>query len=404
MKYISQMPSNTWSTTFPRVLSILGSTGSIGRTALHIVRNAREDFILHALSCGNNITLLAEQANEFRPPYLCILEENALPQIKSLLAKGYTPEIYFGNEGYAYIASHPKVDIVLSAQVGASGLYGTHAAIAAGKVVALANKESLVLAGELFRALCKKTGAVILPVDSEHNALFQIIMGTPSKIRRILLTASGGPFRGKSREFLENVTPEMALKHPTWNMGAKISIDSATLMNKAFEIIEAYHLFGLDVQYIDAIIHPESIIHSLVEFKDNSQIAQLSIPDMKLAIGHAIYYPRTEDLGITTLDLTAIRTLTFDKMPTHSLCFSFAHKVLEKKGFLPIILNGANEIAVELFLKKEIGFLDIPLLIEKTLEYPFYIKEAENIEDILQIDILSRKKAYEIAQSLRSFL
>ncbi|MDR2076767.1 MAG: 1-deoxy-D-xylulose-5-phosphate reductoisomerase, partial [Desulfovibrio sp.] len=275
--YISPLPGPDWERHWPRALAVLGSTGSIGRAVLEVVRLHRRRFPVMALAGGRNIRLLAGQAAEFRPPCLGVLDDSLAGELSALLPPDYRPEILSGPAGYAAIAALPEAPLVVSAQAGAAGLRATAAAAAAGKVIALANKESLVLAGDLLRRLCAANKSRILPVDSEHNALFQCLRGHDfAAVSRLILTASGGPFRGWTRRDLETVDPEKALAHPTWSMGAKISVDSATLMNKGLEVIEAGRLYGLPLSSVDVLVHKESLVHSLVEFSDASLLALLS--------------------------------------------------------------------------------------------------------------------------------
>ncbi|MDD4702616.1 MAG: 1-deoxy-D-xylulose-5-phosphate reductoisomerase [Desulfovibrio sp.] len=346
---------------------ILGSTGSIGRSALAVVESHSQAFRIEGLACARQVERLAEQAARWRPAHLAVLDEEAAARLKPLLPKGYAPNILVGREGYATLAALPEAPTVLSAQVGAAGLDGTLAAALAGKVICLANKESLVLAGDLVRRLCACTGAVILPVDSEHNAIFQCLAGRGQEVHRLILTASGGPFRGRSRDDLRHITPAQALKHPNWSMGAKISIDSATLMNKGLEVIEAYHLYGVPSDRIKVLVHPQSVIHSLVEFEDGTQLAQLGTADMRLAIASCLLWPRCLPVGVPPLDLTAT-ALTFHEPDTDVFpCLDLARQSLALRGGRCVVLNAANEAAVELFLEGGCAFLDIPRLIEAAL-------------------------------------
>lgn len=371
MQYIS--PLHTISANFPKKIALMGSTGTIGTNALTVIRKSQEYFQVLALAGGKNIQKLAEQANEFCPPVLGLQFESDIARLKELLKPNYNPLILHGKQGYSEISSMPEVDIVLSAQVGAAGLSATMSAVNAGKHVALANKESLVLAGSYLRQLAYAKNTDIIPVDSEHYALFQCLASHFSEadnVKSLILTASGGPFRDKSREFLEHVTVEDALKHPNWKMGTKITIDSATLMNKGLEVIEASHLYGVDLNQIDVVVHPQSIVHSLVAWQDGSITAQLAVPDMKLPIGAAFAYPHMltqENNSVASLDLT-LQGLNFYK-PNKELfpCLDLAYQAV--KDELCIELNAANEIAVERFLRKDIQFLQIPTLIADMLHY-----------------------------------
>lgn len=387
LHYISSLPSPEWENTFPRTVALLGSTGSIGTNALQVIAALPELFQIQALAARQNIHLLAQQAIRWRPPYLAVLTQTLKEQLKELLPAEYHPQILIGNEGYKTLASLPEITTVLSAQVGAAGLGPTLAAAKAGKVICLANKESLVLAGEMIRAACLDSGAVILPVDSEHNALFQALQGrAPETVRTLILTASGGPFRGKDLSFLSHVTPEQALRHPTWRMGAKITIDSSTMMNKGLEVIEAHALYALPPERIDVVVHPQSAVHSLVEFTDGSLIAQLGTPDMRLPLAHCLAWPRSANVGIPPLNLARVGCLTFEAPDLHSFpCLALAQRVLAEKGALPVVLNAANEVAVEAFLSGRIGFMDIPAYIAKALDAnsapaPTSLEEIEDVD------------------------
>lgn len=428
LRYISPLPSESWLCTFPRTLALLGSTGSIGRSSLDVLRRNPDLFRVAALAGAKNLPLLAKQAAEFLPQHLAILDKDDIPALRSLLPKGYKPVILSGQEGFETLATLPGVHTVLSAQVGAAGLRATFAAVNAGKVIALANKESLVLAGDLIRETCARTGASILPVDSEHNAIFQCIaqqlLNTSRKltdntgsarqtksarpqcsvphVSRLLLTASGGPFFGKSKEELCKVRAEQALAHPNWDMGAKITIDSATLMNKGLEIIEAAHLYGLPLSRVDVLVHRESIIHSLVEFTDGSQLAQLGEPDMRVPIAYCLGFPERLTTGTGKLDLTNLGKLSFAKPDTAAFpCLELARKALEHGLGSPIILNAANEIAVESFLEGRIGFLDIPAIIEHCLTNLGQSTAPDSLDSILLLDAKARIAAREYAAALR---
>lgn len=379
---------------WPRGVAILGSTGSIGKGALTFMARHREEFRVAALAGARNVPLLAEQAASFRPPYLGVLDEKNARELRALLPAGYAPEILHGPQGFAALAALPEAPFVLSAQVGAAGLTATEAAARAGKIIALANKESLVMAGDMLRETCRRTGAAILPVDSEHSAIFQCLEGRNyGDISRVILTASGGPFRGKDAAFLDRVTPEMALAHPTWSMGAKISIDSATMINKGLEVIEAHYLYGLPVSGIEVLIHPQSIVHSLVEFADSSQLAQTGTPDMRTAIAYALAWPRRMDTGVARLDLAKIGHLTFEE-PDVSLFpgLGLAIRALEGGKGLPVVYNAANEIAVSRFLEREISFTDIPRLVEKAMDAHDGGETPMHLDAILALDETTRKR------------
>ncbi|WP_045218130.1 1-deoxy-D-xylulose-5-phosphate reductoisomerase [Desulfonatronum thioautotrophicum] len=367
-RYISALPLTEPSV--PRGLVILGSTGSIGRSALAVISEHPERFLVLGLAGGRNIHLLAEQASTWRPGMLAVLDASLAKELQNLLPTGYVPEIVHGREGYEQLARLPEAKMVLSAQVGAAGLPATLAAAQAGKVIALANKESLVLAGTMIRDACNRYGAMILPVDSEHNAVFQSLHGeTSSSLRRIILTASGGPFRDLDGEALAAVTVRQALAHPNWSMGAKISVDSATLMNKGLEVIEACLLFGLDLDQVAVLIHPQSIVHSLVEFADRSLLAHLGPADMQVPIAHCLGYPHRLALSLAPLDLLQAGTLTFREPRTDLFpCLELAREALRNGPSHLVVLNAANEAAVDLFLTEKITFLQIPLLIRGALD------------------------------------
>ncbi len=396
LNYITQLPSHQWETTFPRTLSILGSTGSIGVNALNVIESHRNLFHIVALGAGKNITLLAQQACQWKPKYLVVQEEASIKHLKSLLPSKYKPFILFGSKGYSEIASLPEITTVLSAQVGAAGLHGTIAASQSGKIICLANKETLVLAGDLIRSICTQSGAVILPIDSEHNAIFQALYSrNPKTIHTIILTASGGPFKNKKLEFLKYVTPEQAVNHPNWKMGAKISIDSATMMNKGLEIIEAYHLYGIPSKQIKTIVHPQSYIHSFVEFTDNSLMAHLGTADMRMPIAHCLAWPHYLDVGVKPFNLSEIGSLTFEEPDLESFpCLTLARQALEAGTSAQIILNAANETAVHAFLEKRIGFMDIPNLISKALEIQ-HKADTTSLEAIEELDFYTRKTVTE---------
>ena len=396
-QYISCLPSEDLARLWPRSLSILGSTGSIGTSALSVVDSCPGTFTVAALAAARNVTLLAEQAKKYRPRWLAVLDEAAAADLARLLPAGYSPHILTGSEGYATLAALDEADVVLSAQVGAAGLAATEAAARAGKIIALANKESLVLAGDLIRSLCAASGAVVLPVDSEHNAIFQCLHGRDmASVRRLILTASGGPFRGKNREFLQGVTPQQALAHPNWAMGPKISIDSATMMNKGLEVIEAHYLYGLPLEQIDVLVHPQSLVHSLVEYTDGSMLAQCGPPDMRLPIAHCLGWPKTLDPGAQRLDLTRAPALTFEE-PDLLLfpCLLLAQNALAGGKGLPVVLNAANEVAVARFLAGHIGFVDIPALVADALEAHDAqpgAKAPATLNDILLLDQETRRR------------
>ena len=403
--YISALPSPAWEQHFPRPTALMGSTGSIGRNTLRVIEAHPELFDVRALAGGRNIRLLAEQANRWRPAWLAVQEDGLrqpLCELLKELAPGYHPEIVAGQAGYAALAALPEVTTILSAQAGASGLRATMAAAEAGKVICLANKESLVMAGDLVRAACARTGAVILPVDSEHNAVFQCLLGrAPETVARVVLTASGGPFRGKNRDFLATVTPEQALRHPNWSMGAKITIDSASMMNKGLEIIEAHHLYGLPSEQIAVLVHPQSIVHSLVEFADGSLTALLGTPDMRMAIAHCLAWPFCIDSGIAPLALAG-KNVTFEEADTENFpCLAMARDILGKGSQYAVALNAANEVAVLAFLAGQIGFMDIPRLVARALD-ACTAPEPHSLDAILEIDRNTRQQTTEAIQGCRN--
>ena len=368
IRYISEAPSEAWRHGVRRLV-LLGSTGSIGGNTLAAIRSRRRECEVLGLSCARNIKTLAGQAQEFRPPYLAVLDEASAAGLRKLLPAGYTPEILVGSQGYARLAALPEADTVLSAQVGAAGLAGTLAAALAGKVICLANKESLVLAGDMLRQVCARTHASILPVDSEHNAIFQCLAGRGQEVDRLLLTASGGPFRGRSREELRNVTRAQALDHPNWKMGAKISIDSATMMNKALEVVEAFHLYGVPLEKITVLVHPQSLVHSLVQFTDGSQLAQLGTPDMRIPIAACLFWPRCVDTGVPPLDLVKAGTLQFFAPDDEAFpALKLARRALRERGGMSVVMNAANEAAVELFLSGKCAFADIADLVSAAMD------------------------------------
>lgn len=368
IRYISEAPSEAWRHGVRRLV-LLGSTGSIGGNTLAAIRSRRRECEVLGLSCARNIKTLAGQAQEFRPPYLAVLDEASAAGLRKLLPAGYTPEILVGSQGYARLAALPEADTVLSAQVGAAGLAGTLAAALAGKVICLANKESLVLAGDMLRQVCARTHASILPVDSEHNAIFQCLAGRGQEVDRLLLTASGGPFRGRSREELRNVTRAQALDHPNWKMGAKISIDSATMMNKALEVVEAFHLYGVPLEKITVLVHPQSLVHSLVQFTDGSQLAQLGTPDMRIPIAACLFWPRCVDTGVPPLDLVRAGTLQFFAPDDEAFpALKLARRALRERGGMSVVMNAANEAAVELFLSGKCAFADIAELVAAAMD------------------------------------
>lgn len=378
-------------------LVVLGSTGSIGRQTLEVVRAMRDRFEIVGLAAGTSVEKLAEQAREFRPTAVAIGRREKVPLLRELLA-GTGVDILEGEEGVRQLAALPEAELVVSAMVGMNGLLPTLAAIENGKRVALANKEVLVAAGDLVIAAAAASGAVILPVDSEHNALFQCLQGEErDSVSRVLLTASGGPFRGFSAEELAAVTTREALRHPRWNMGPKITIDSATLMNKGLEVIEAHHLFGLRWEQIGVLIHPESIVHSLVEFVDGSLKAQLSVPDMRHPIQFALTYPGRRRALVERLDLARLGRLTFEEPDLETFpCLKYAYQAGRMGGTAPAVLNAANEVAVATFLREEIPFASIPRIILTVLE-EHKAETVHSIQQVLAADAWARDKAGMVA-------
>ena len=349
-------------------IAILGSTGSIGTQTLDVVREHADEYEAYALTAGHNAELLIAQAREFHPEVVVIADESRYETVREALAD-LPIKVWAGAEAIGDAASLPDVDVVVTAMVGFAGLRPTVAAIEAGKTIALANKETLVVAGELITALALKHRAPILPVDSEHSAIFQSLVGEDGNaIDKILLTASGGPFRTTPIEELANVTAARALKHPNWEMGAKITIDSATMMNKGFEMIEAKWLFGVEPERIEVLVHPESIVHSAVQLADGGVKAQLGVPDMRLPIQYALSFPRRLSLSGERLDLAALGRLTFERPDFDKFdCLRIAYEAIAAGGNLPCVVNAANEVANAAFRRGAVGFLDIPRLIRRAM-------------------------------------
>jgi len=377
-------------------IAILGSTGSIGTQALEVIAENNTLFEVYALTANQQVDLLIEQARRFKPEMVAIANEMHYSKLKDAL-KDLDIKVFAGNDSISQIAEMQPVDIVLTAMVGYSGLKPTINAIKAGKKIALANKETLVVAGELICDLTEKYKASILPVDSEHSAIFQCLAGEGNNpVEKLILTASGGPFRNKSLSELEFVTKSQALKHPNWNMGAKITIDSATMMNKGFEIIEAKWLFGVRPEQIDVVIHPQSIIHSMVQFADSSIKAQLGLPDMKLPIQYAFTYPDRLKTNFQRLDFNICTQFTFEQPDTERFRnLGYAYYAMERGGNMPCILNAANEIVVEGFLNEKIGFLQMSDIIEKVMAKALYIASPA-YEDYVSTDAIVRMMTNEI--------
>ncbi|MCE7068225.1 1-deoxy-D-xylulose-5-phosphate reductoisomerase [Dyadobacter sp. CY326] len=379
-------------------IAILGSTGSIGTQALEVMEANPEVFSVTVLTAQDNADLLIEQAAKFRPKEVVIGNEKLFEKVQSALSI-YDIKVYSGISALVSVVESDFVDTVLTAMVGYAGLLPTIHAIKAGKDIALANKETLVVAGEMITALAKEHKVSIYPVDSEHSAIFQCLVGEENNpVEKIILTASGGPFRGKDRAYLANVTRAQALKHPNWTMGAKITIDSATLMNKGLEVIEAKWLFDLSTAQIDVIVHPQSIIHSLVQFEDGSMKAQMGLPDMKLPIQYALHYPARLKSSFPRFNFLDYPSLTFEKPDLETFRnLAIAYEVLEKGGNAACIVNAANEIAVEAFLHDKIGFLDISDVIVESLAKMTFIS-SPSYSDYVQTNEATRRFASELIQ------
>lgn len=377
-------------------ISILGSTGSIGRNALEVIASFPDNFRVLGLSAYKNIDLLENQVKKFKPQVVSLSDAALADQLQER-CKDQGVEILSGEQGVVKVATLPETDLVISAMVGAAGLVPTFAAISHGKDIALANKETLITAGEVMIHEARRKGVQILPIDSEHNAILQAMQGhKPTTVRRLILTASGGPFKNHSLSELEKVTVEEALQHPTWNMGPKITIDSATLMNKGLEVLEARWLFDMPLSKIKIIIHPQSVVHSMVEYIDGSVIAQLGIPDMKIPILYALAYPERLPLNLPALELTKVRSLDFQEPDfTRFPCLRYAYQAGEEGGSMPIVLNASNEVAVGYFLKKRIRFMDIHATIEKTMNR-HQARKISTIEEVLEIDQWARWEAEKI--------
>ena len=381
-------------------VAILGSTGSIGRSTLAVVDQHPSRLEVVSLAAGENAPLLAEQIQRYRPELVAMSAGEGIDRLRAACG-GELPPVGTGTAGLVAVATHPAADIVICASAGTAGLEAVLAAIDAGKTIALANKEVLVMAGELVTAAARRRGVAILPVDSEHNAIHQCLHGRhATEVRRIVLTASGGPFREYPAEALERVQPDAALQHPTWQMGRKITIDSATLMNKGLEVIEAHWLFGVSAEQIDVVIHPQSIVHSLVELVDGSMIAQLGVTDMRLPIQYACSYPERWDGSLPSLDLTRAGRLEFleparERFP----CLGLAYDALRAGGTLPVVLNAANEVAVAAFLDRKLGFMAIPRVIQKAMR-AHGAESVTTLDAIRRVDAWAREYARDAAREL----
>jgi 1-deoxy-D-xylulose-5-phosphate reductoisomerase len=375
-----------------RAVAVLGSTGSVGVSTLDLARSFPHEFRVTGLAAGRNLKLLAAQIKEFAPVYASVSEERGAAELRTLVGRSKT-EILWGEAGAAAVAAESGADIVLAAIVGGAGLMPTLAALHAGKQVALANKESLVMAGEIFIAEARRRAIELLPVDSEHSAIFQCLQGNRVEdVEQIILTASGGPFLRASLKSLERATVKQALKHPNWKMGPKITVDSATMMNKGLEVIEARWLFGLEPPRVDVVIHPQSVIHSMVRYRDGSIIAQLGIPDMRIPIAYALSYPRRLQATWRPLRLTELSELNF--LPVEKKRFpalDLAYEALAAGGTMPAVLNAANEVAVAAFLEGRVGFRDIHRFIAAAMEAhaPFH---AAEVREILEVDRWARER------------
>ena len=377
-------------------IAILGSTGSIGTQALDVITQHPDKFEVYALTANNNIDLLIEQAIKFTPEVVVIANDNNYLIIKEAL-QSYPIKVWSGIDAISDVVQSNHIDIVLAAMVGFSGLKPTINALQAGKTVALANKETLVVAGEHIIKLALKNRAPILPVDSEHSAIFQCLNGEDlNRVNKIWLTASGGPFRNFSIDQLQNVTKEQALNHPSWNMGAKVTIDSSTLMNKGFEMIEAKWLFDIDPSHIEVVVHPQSIVHSMVEFEDTSVMAQMGVPDMRVPIQYAFSFPQRLKSDFERANFLQLSNLTFEE-PNLKVFknLSFAYDAINKGGNMPCILNAANEIAVEKFLEDKVSFLGMSDVLEQTMQKVSFIK-SPTLDDYFETDFEARKVAADI--------
>ena len=376
-----------------RQIAILGSTGSIGTQALDVIRKHADLFEVYALTANKNVELLIEQAKEFLPEMVVIADEQKYSRLKEALTR-LPVKVWAGDNALSQVVQAEPVQMVLAAMVGYSGLKPTLSAIRAGKAIALANKETLVVAGDLVTRLALENQIPVLPVDSEHSAIFQCLAGeSGNPVEKIILTASGGPFRTFSAEQLEHVTSKEALKHPNWNMGAKITIDSATLMNKGFEMIEAKWLFGVTTEQIQIVVHPQSIIHSMVQFRDSSIKAQMGLPDMRLPIQYALAYPKRINSDFERLDFNRFPSLTFEEPDKNRFrCLELAYRAVQKGGNMPCILNAANEIVVAGFLQDKIGFPAMSDIIGQTMEEASFIASPA-LEDYMQTDAEARRRA-----------
>lgn len=381
-------------------IAILGSTGSIGTQALDVIAQHPDKFEVYALTANNNIGLLIEQAIKFLPEIVVVANDKNYSILKEAL-EGYPIKVWAGIESISDIVQSEQIDIVLAAMVGFSGLKSTISALKSGKTVALANKETLVVAGEYIIDLALRNGAPILPVDSEHSAIFQCLNGEElNRINKIWLTASGGPFRNFSREQLQNINKEQALNHPNWSMGSKVTIDSSTLINKGFEMIEAKWLFDVDPSQIEVVVHPQSIVHSMIEFEDTSVMAQMGVPDMRVPIQYAFSYPHRLKSDFKSANFFQLSNLTFEQPDLDVFRnLSFAYEAIRKGGNMPCILNAANEIAVESFLQDKISYLGMSDALEQVMQKVSFI-QSPSLDDYFETDVEAREIATEIINKL----
>ncbi|MBN2438577.1 MAG: 1-deoxy-D-xylulose-5-phosphate reductoisomerase [Deltaproteobacteria bacterium] len=384
-------------------ISVLGSTGSIGVSTLDVIRAHRDQFVVTALTAGRNINLMKQQIEQFQPRLAAVVDEAHASKLRRLLGPATTTDILYGPDGYRETVASADVDMVVSAIAGAAGLIPTLNAIEAGKDIALANKETLVMAGDLVLRKAAEMGVKVIPVDSEHSAIFQCLQGHRKQdVRRIILTASGGPFLHASEEERSRVTPAQALRHPTWSMGKKITIDSATMMNKGLEVIEAGWLFGLPGRAIDVLIHPQSIVHSLVEYRDGSVIAQMGMPDMKIPIAYALSYPNRLVREENTLDLRKVGNLAFlDCDPIRFTALRLAYAAAKTGGTMPAVLNGANEMAVMAFIEEKIRFDRIVSVVDEVLSR-HRVQANPCIDAILEADRWARQEAGKIIEGIKN--
>jgi len=383
-------------------ISILGSTGFIGTNTLKIISAFPERYKVVGLAAGSNVAKLSEQIKMYKPDVVSVTSPALAEKLKTLLSPHTSLPIFVDQAGMIEVATYPEADLVVSAMVGSVGLLPTMAAIRSGKRLALANKETLVVAGKLVMEAARSYGVDIIPIDSEHSAIFQVLKGQRKEdVSRLILTASGGPFLNYDSKRLMNITPEEALKHPVWKMGKKITIDSATLMNKGLEVIEAHWLFNLPPEFIQVVIHPQSIIHSMVEYCDGSTLAQMSLPDMRLPISYALAYPERLKNDLPSLNLANLGKLTFfepdfERFPSVRL----AYQSLQEEASMCAVLNGANEVAVEAFLKKQISFSEISLVIQKSMD-KHHPRSIKDIEDAMEVDAWARKTANKVVNALK---